>query len=162
RMRGARVLEVVLVHVGVHRYPGGPQLLMILRSRQRRQEEEFQQIERQFALDDLDIADDTFQRIIGKTEDIYRVGETANLLPVQQHLAILGDAVLLLFRRQKVVGIDVLQPDEHPAYAGTRRFLDEAGDFVAQRVDLDDEMESLALVLAQRDQPVENRLPVAV
>ena len=59
-------------------------------------------------------------------------------------------------------GIDVLQPDEHRVAARARRLLDEAGDAVAQRVDLQQQADLEALVLAQLDEPVEDRLPVLV
>ena len=83
------------------------------------------------------------------------------LAPLKQKLAIVGDVVLLLFRRGQIVGIDVLQPDKYSLDAGGHRLLDEAGDLVAGRVDLNDEARVDAL-LAQFDQPVENRFPVAV
>ena len=46
--------------------------------------------------------------------------------------------------------------------AGSRRLLDETRDLVAERVDLEQEPDLEALVLAQFDEPVEDRLPVAV
>ena len=83
------------------------------------------------------------------------------LAPLEQKLAVVRDVVLLLLRRAQIVGIDVLKPDEHPLDASSHRLLDETRDLVARRVDLDDEAGVDAL-LAQRDQPVEDRLPVAV
>ena len=59
-------------------------------------------------------------------------------------------------------GIDVLKPDEDLVAAGPRRLLDEARNLVAERVDLQDQLDRNALVLPQIDQPVEDRLPVAV
>ena len=59
-------------------------------------------------------------------------------------------------------GIDALKPDEHLVAAGPRRLLDEARNPVAERIDLKDELDRNALVLAEVDQPVEDRLPVAV
>ena len=59
-------------------------------------------------------------------------------------------------------GIDVLEPDEHCVAAGARRLLDEVRDPVAQRVDLQDQLDPEAFVLAQIDQAVEDRLPIAV
>ena len=83
------------------------------------------------------------------------------LAPLEQKLAIVGDVILLLLRRGQIVGIDVLKPDEHPLDAGRHRLLDEAGNLVAGRVDLDDEARVDAL-LTQFDQPVEDRFPVAI
>ena len=83
------------------------------------------------------------------------------LAPLEQEFAIVGNVVLLLLRRRQIVGIDVLQPDEHPLDARRHRLLDEAGNLVAGRVDLDDEARVDAL-LAQFDQPVEDQFPVAI
>ena len=46
--------------------------------------------------------------------------------------------------------------------ARARRLLDETRNAVAQRVDLQDERNLELLALAQFDQPVEDRLPIAV
>ena len=156
------MLEVVFVHVGIHRGPGERQPLVILRARQRRQAEELQQIERQFALDDLDVAHDALGRVGGKAEDVAGIGEAADLLPFEQHFAIFGDAVLLFPRADEAVRIDVLEPQEHAPHAGGRRLRDEIRDAMDERVDLDDEDATQSLALAQFDQPVEDRLPVLV
>ena len=103
-----------------------------------------------------------FRRIAGKAEDIAGIGETAGLLPRQQHLAIFGDAVLLLLGADEIGRIDVFQADEHAPDAGARRLLDEMRNAVAERVDLDDEGAIAAPDLAQKDQPVEDRLPILV
>ena len=83
-------------------------------------------------------------------------------LPGEQHVAIFPDLVLPLLRAHQRLGIDVLEPDEDGVAAGPRRLLDEARDAVAERVDLQQEPDPEALLLAQLDQPVEDRLPVAV
>ena len=83
------------------------------------------------------------------------------LSPRQQHLAIVGDVVLLLLGAAQAVRIDVLEPDEHPLHPGRRRLFDEPRDLVAHRVDLDHEAR-IDPFLPQPDQPVENVLPVAV
>ena len=100
-------------------------------------------------------------RVVREADDIAAIGDDAVLAPFEQKLAIVGDVVLLLLRRGQIVGIDVLKPDEHPLDARGDRFLDEAGDLVAGGVDLDDEARVDAL-LAQFDQPVEDRFPVAI
>ena len=48
RMVRGDVLQIVFVHVGVHPHPGLVVLLVVLRARQRRQDEEFEHIDRQF------------------------------------------------------------------------------------------------------------------
>ncbi len=135
---------------------------MILRARQRGEEEELQDIERQFALDDLDIAQNRFLAVAGKTEDVAGIGDGAVLAPFLQHLAIFGDLVLSLLGRDQIVGIDVLQTDEHATHAGLRRLLDEIGNLVAQRVDLDRKADLRKVAVAQLDQAIEQHLPIAV
>ena len=66
RMIGTGVLEIVFVQVGIEIDAGGMQLLMVLGARQRRQAEEFQDIDRQFLLDDLDVARDHSGVSVGK------------------------------------------------------------------------------------------------
>src|SRR3984957_8742269 len=56
-MRDAMV-EVVFVDVGVHPDALSEHLLVVFRSRQRREEEELENVEGQFALDDVDVAQD--------------------------------------------------------------------------------------------------------
>ena len=135
---------------------------MVLGARQRRQAEELEQVERQFALDDLDVPHDALGRVGGKAEDVAGIGEAADLLPGQQHRAIFGDAVLLLLRADQAVRIDVLEPEEHPPHARRRRLFDEMGNAVDQRIHLNDEIEVEAFGVADRDQAIENRLPVLV
>ena len=55
------MIEVVLVHVGIHPDPVLPKDLMVLGPGQRRQEKEFEDVEGQLALDDLDVAGDRFR-----------------------------------------------------------------------------------------------------
>ena len=59
------------------------------------------------------------------------------IAPLLQHFPIVGDLVLPLLGGDQVVGIDVLQPDEHPPDTGLRGLLDEVRNLVAQRIDLD-------------------------
>ena len=136
--------------------------LVVLRSGQRRQEEEFQNIDRQFALDDLDIAQDRFLGVGGKAEDVAGIGDGAVVAPLLQHLAVFGDLVLPLLGGDQVVRIDVLQPDEDAPHAGLGRLLDEARDLVAERIDLDGEADVHALAVPHLDQAVEQRLPILV
>ena len=82
--------------------------------------------------------------------------------PLLQHDPVFPDLVLPLFRALERLRIDALEPDEHLIAAGPRRLLDEARNFVAERVDLKDELDRDALVLPEIDQPIKDRLPVAV
>ena len=134
---------------------------MVLRTGQRRENEEFQDVERQFALDDLDIAQDRFLGVAGKADDVAGIGDGAGLAPCLQHRAIFGDAVLPLLGAQQILRVDVLQPDEHPTHTGAAGLRDEVRDAVAQRVHLDGEAD-VQPFLAQRDHPVEQRFPVTV
>src|SRR5579863_6079131 len=102
---------------------------MIFRARQRRQAGEFQDVERQLALDDLDVPLDRFERIAGEAEDIAAIGDATNLAPGKQHLAVVADAVLLLLRADQALRIDVFEADEYAAHARRRRLFDEARDF---------------------------------
>ena len=83
-------------------------------------------------------------------------------MPGLQHLAVFGDLVLALLGGQQVVGIDVLEPDEHAVDAGPARLVDEVRDAMALGVDLDDQGDGDALVLLELDQPVEEVLPMLV
>ena len=136
--------------------------LVILGAGQRREHAETEQVDRQLALDDLDIAPDRFRRVGRKAKNIPRIGEDALLAPRQQHLAVFGDLVLLLLRERQVVGVDVLQPDEHAGDAGALRFFDEARNLVAHRIDLDHQADRDLVDLAQLGEPVEDRFPVLV
>ena len=98
----------------------------------------------------------------GKAEDISRQRDDALCLPGKQHLAVLGDLVLALFRRGEIVRIDVLQSDEDARDAGPLRLLHEILDLVAQRIDLDHQAEGDSVLLPQLDQAIEDRLPVFV
>ena len=134
---------------------------MVLRARQRRQEEELENVERQFALDDLDVAQDQFLRIGREAEDVAGEGERAMGAPLLQHDAIFGDLVLPLLGGDEILGVDVLKPDEDAPRSRLGRLLDEVRNLVAERVDLDGEAAVDALVL-ELDHAVEQDLPVAV
>ena len=156
------MLEIVLVHVGVHRDPFAVEDLVVLRAGQRGQEKEFEDVERQLLLDDLDVAGDRFGRVGRKTGDHARPGHNLLLSPGLQHHSVFPDLVLPLLRALEQFGIDALEPDEDLVAAGPRRLLDEARNPMAESVDLKDELDRNALVGSQIDQPVEDRLPVAV
>jgi hypothetical protein len=113
-------------------------------------------------LDDLDVAQNALRRIVGQTDDVAAVGYRPNALPRLQHRAVLGDPVLLRLRGDQIVGVDVLEPDEDAAHTGTARLLNKPRDQMAKGVNLNDEFEPHPLALAQLDDPVEDRFPVAV
>ena len=102
------------------------------------------------------------RRIRRKAEDISRQRDDAFRLPGEQHLAVLGDLVLVLFRRGEIVRIDVLQSDEDARDACPLRLLHEILNLVAQRIDLDHQAEGDSVLLPQLDQAVEDRLPLFV
>src|SRR6202453_2744023 len=161
RMMRDAVVEVVFVDVGVHPDPLGEHLLVILRPRQWREEEELENIKRQFALDDLDVAQDRLFRVGWEAEDVAGESDGAVRAPFLQHHPIFGDLVLPLLGGDEILGVDVLKPDEHAFDAGGRRLLDEVLDLVAERVDLDGEADVDAFLL-QLDHSVEQNFPVAV
>ena len=80
-------LEVVLVEVGVHPDALLVQLLVVFRARQRRQHGEFEQVDRQLPLDDLDVALDRLRRVARQAHDEARIGDDAGLLPGLEHLS---------------------------------------------------------------------------
>ena len=155
------VVEVVLVDVRVHPHPLLQQGPMVLGSGQGREEEELQNVERQFVLDDLDVAQDRCFRVGWEAEDVAGIGHGAVGAPLLQHGAVFGDLVLSLLGGDQVFRVDVLKADKHPLDAGLGRLLDEVRDLVAERVDLDGEADPDFLVL-QGDHPVEQDLPVGV
>ena len=148
RMATDAMIEIVFVEIGIHPRALLQQHLVILGAGQRREEEEFENIDRQFPLDDLDVAQDRFLGVAGEAQNVAGVGDGAVLAPLLQHVAVFGDLVLALLGREQIVGIDVLKSDEDPPHAGRRRLLDEIGDAMAERVDLDGEtdLQSLARV----------------
>ena len=156
------MLDVVFVHVRVHRDPFEVKDLVILGAGKRGQAKEFEDVERQLLLDDVDVAGDRFGRVGRKTDDEARPGHHLLLSPGLQHDPVLPDLVLPLLRALERLRIDALEPDEHLVAAGPRRLLDEARNLVAERVDLKDELDRNALGLPELDQAVEDRLPVAV
>ncbi len=141
RVMGNAVIEIVFVEIGIHPHLLAEQRLVILGAGQRRQKEELEEIDRQFALDDFDIAQDRFLGIVRKAENIAGIGGAAMVAPFLQHQAVFGDLVLPLLGGEKIVGIDVLKSDEDPVDAGARRLLDEIGNAMTKCVDLDDQLD---------------------
>src|ERR1700722_10776410 len=99
---------------------------MILRSRQRREEEEFENVDRQLTLDRLDIARDRFRRVGGKAKNVPGPGHDMRALPGEQHFPIFPDLVLTLLRAHERRRIDVLKSDEDRVAAGARRLFNKA------------------------------------
>ena len=135
---------------------------MVFGARQRREVEKPDDVDRQFLLDDLDVLADRFRRVGGEAENIAGIGDDADVLPGQQHVAVFGDLVLLLLRRREIARIDVLEPDENLPDAGAGGLLDEIRNLVTERVDLDGDAEIHVLAQPQLDDAVEDRLPVLV
>ena len=135
---------------------------MVLGAGQRRQAEEFQDIDRKLVLHDRDVAPDGFRGVVGKAEDVARIGDGADGLPGEEQLAVFGDLVLALLGGDQRVGIDALHADEHAGDAGLAALLDEVRDLVAQGVDLDHQGDLDAFLLLQLDDAVEDDLPVLV
>jgi hypothetical protein len=105
---------------------------------------------------------DALRRVARKTEDVAGIGDDPLGPPGEKHLAVFVHTVLLFLRLQQIVGVDVFEPDEQALAAGARRLLDEIRDAVAERVDLNDELQFEPVALAHLDQPVEDRLPVPI
>ena len=103
-----------------------------------------------------------FRRVVLEAEDVAGEGHDADPLPLEQHLAVLGDLVLPLLGGDQIRRVDVLKADEHAGDAGAPRLLDEVRDLVAERVDLDHEADIHAVLFAQLDDPVVDRFPVLV
>src|SRR5581483_8368123 len=81
----------------------------------------------------------------------------------RQASSILRYSVILFWRflGSKIVGIDVLEPDEDPGDAGAFGLFDEIRDTMTQCVHLDHEPERDA-ALAQLDQAIKDRFPILV
>ena len=167
RRRHFRVLnnpmvEVVFVHVRVHPHALLVKRLVVLRTGQRCQEEELKDIDRQFSFDDLDVALDRFLGVVRKAENIAGIGDDTVPFPGLKHGPIVRDPVLPLLRAEQTIGIDVFEADKDARDACALRLLDEAWDLMAERIHLDDELDLDSLLLAQRDQAIEERFPIAI
>ena len=162
RMAGHVVIKVVFIQVRVHCNSGLVKLLMVFGARQRRQIKELEEIDRQFTLDDFDIVNDRFGRIARKAEYVPTVCDDPDVLPCQQHLAVIGDLVLPLLSAEQTVGVDVLEADENALYPGAFRFLNKIGQLVTQRVDLNYKTDLKPVVLSQLNQTIKNYFPILV
>ena len=111
-MAGGDVLEVVFVHVGVHPHPVLVERLVVGRTRQRRQNEKFEQIDRQFPLHGADVTGDAFRRVTRKAQDIGVMGDDPLGPPGEKHLAVFVHPILLLLGLQQIVWVDVFESDE--------------------------------------------------
>jgi hypothetical protein len=104
---------------------------MILGAGQRREEEELEHVDGELALDDLDVGADRVDRVAGKAEDVAGVRDFRY-------------SVILFWRffaPARLSGLMFSRPMKTrftPAFA---HLLDEVRDAVAERVDLDDEVE---------------------
>jgi hypothetical protein len=119
-------------------------------------------IDRQFPFDDVEVVQDRFGRVKRKSDNVASVNEDARFLPLQQHPAIFGDLVLLLFRSQQIGRVDVLQPDIRLLDARPPALRDKVRQFVTHRVHLDDETEVHLLDFSQMNQAIEDDPPVFV
>ena len=105
---------------------------------------------------------DALGRIGGETQDVAGIGDDVPLLPGQQHGAIFGDLVLPLLGVLEIGRVDVFEPDEDARHPGPRAFLDETGNAVAERIDLDDEVEGEPFGFPHADEAIENGFPILV
>src|SRR5262245_37676306 len=121
-MGSADVFHVICIEFRFHRNAFPPKDLMILRTGQRSQAEKLDNVERELPLYDRDITSDPVGGIRREAQDVARKRDDALRLPGKQHLAIFGDLVLALLRRDEIVRVDVLQSNEHPRDAGPLRF----------------------------------------
>src|SRR6185312_8186605 len=145
---------------GIERRASAKQLEVVLRSRQRRQAEELQQVNRQLPLDDVDVPQNGIDCIVRKAKDIPGVGDDARSLPGQQHRPVFSDPVLALFGARQIIRIDVLEPDEDAPHAGLGAFLYEIRQLVAERIDLNNEADMEILYLPQMYEAIENGFPI--
>ena len=91
----------------------------------------------------------------GETENVACNGYHLLVSPHLQHAPVLGDPVLRLAGTHQTVRVDALQADEdspHPCGTG---LVNEVGDLVTERVDLNHQIELDSLSSTQLDQAVE-------
>ena len=103
---------------------------------QRREDEEFEQVDGQLALDDPDITLDRGGGIPWKAQDVSGVGQRAHCMPRLQHRTVFGDAVLTFPRVLERFRVDAFQPDEDTIDTRPAGFFDETRDLMRHRVDL--------------------------
>jgi hypothetical protein len=107
---------------------------MVLGARQRREAEKFQDMDRHFLFDDLDVARDRLRRVGREAENVAGIGDDPVPPPREQHLAVFPNLVLALLGAQKRIRIDVLKTEEHERRASPRRLLDEIRNAVTELV----------------------------
>ena len=139
--------EVVIVQVARHFHPRQMQLLVIGGTRQRRQDEEFEQIDRELALDDADVTLDRGRCIARKAQDVPRVCQRAHAMPCLQHRTVFGDLVLAFPRLLQRIRVDTFEADEHPIDPCAACLSDEPADLVRHRVHLRDDVDAQAFPL---------------
>src|SRR5215471_18738085 len=120
-------------------------MLVIGRAGQGGQHKRLKDIERQFALDDVDITEDRFLRVAGEPDDVAGAGDGAVFAPFLQHQPVFSDLVLVLLAGEQIVRVDVFKTDKDAANAGRHRLFDKVRDAVTQRVDLDRKADLQAL-----------------
>src|SRR6201997_386240 len=135
---------------------------MILRSRQRSEAKEFDDIEWQFALENRNIPADRVGRVAREAKNVARQRHDALVFPGQQHLAILSDLVLPFLGGQQIVRINILKPYEYPSYAGAFALFDKVRDLMAECIYLNHQSQWNALNFPQPDQPIEDGFPILV
>ena len=156
RVAGADMLQIIVVHVWVHRNPFEIKGLVILGAGERRQQKNSRMSSgNSFLMMSMSRAMGSPACRWENREYSPRPGHHLGPPPGLQHDAVFPDLVLPLLGALKRFGIDVLEPDENLIAAGPRRLFDEVRNFVAQRVDLQDQLDLEALVLPQIDQAVE-------
>ena len=161
-MGGADVLQVVAVEIRLQGRALVEERLMVRRARQGRQAEEFQDVQRQFPLDSLDVGKDGLWGVVREAEDVATIGGDPLALPGEEHVPVVGELVLLLVGGLEIVRVHRLQADEDPGDPRRPRLGDEAGQGVAHGVHLDGEIELDPQFLAQGDDAIEDGFPIAV
>mgnify|MGYP007071089069 CR=1 FL=1 len=92
------VIQVVFIQIRIHRDARFVQAFVIFGTGQRRQVKKFEQVNRQLFLDDFDVANDGFGRVIRKAENVAAIRDDADFLPCQQHFSVIRDAILTFAR----------------------------------------------------------------
>src|SRR5207302_102212 len=133
-----------------------------VRIRQRSKDIELEDIERQFLLDDVDVAGNRFRGVAREAEDIAAIGDHPAAPPRLQHLAIFPDLVLPLLGSHQRLRVDILKPDEGEENSRASALLDEISNPVAQRIDLDEQSDLDLFLLPQIDEAIEDRFPVPI
>ena len=155
------MLQVVAIHIRVQRDALEIHFLVILRARQRRQDEELQDIDRQLALDDLDVALDAFRSIAGKAQDI--AGRVMTLTRARPATSSRYSAMLVLtfLAASRFSGLMFSSPMKTARQPARAAFSMKLG-ILWQSVSTWMMKLRYPLLLAQLDEPVEDRFPVLV